>query len=78
MRVQEFTDNLHTENHVSTKKKTDVTESTKQTPEKELERLGLRQNAQKKAPLRDQAATQARIRELEKQIADKKKSMAEN
>lgn len=39
-----------------------------ETPEKELERLKLRQNAWKKAPLRDQAATQARIRELEKQI----------
>lgn len=38
-------------------------------PEKELERLKLRQNAEHgRAPLKRQAATQARIRELEKQI----------
>jgi hypothetical protein len=42
-----------------------------QTPEQEIERLKLRQNAEHgKAPLRRQAATQARIRELEKQIKD--------
>jgi hypothetical protein len=42
-----------------------------QTPEKELERLKLRQDSWKKAPLKDQAATQSRIRELEKQIKDR-------
>jgi hypothetical protein len=43
-----------------------------QTPDQEIERLKLRQNAEHgKAPLRRQAATQARIRELEKQIKDK-------
>lgn len=42
-----------------------------QTPEQEIERLKLRQNIEHgKAPLRRQAATQARIRELEKQIKD--------
>jgi hypothetical protein len=42
-----------------------------QTPDQEIERLKLRQNAEHgKAPLRRQAATQARIRELEKQIKD--------
>lgn len=44
-----------------------------QTPEQEIERLKLRQNAEHGgASLRRQAATQARIRELEKQIKDKK------
>ena len=44
-----------------------------QTPEQEIERLKLRQNAEHgKASLKRQAATQARIRELEKQIKDKK------
>jgi soluble cytochrome b562 len=55
-----------------------MNEGSKETPEKELERLGLRQNAQKNAPLRDQAATQARMRELKKQIVDKKQGMAED
>jgi hypothetical protein len=42
-----------------------------QTPEKELERLKLRQNAEHGgASLKRQAATQARIRELEKQVKD--------
>ncbi len=50
--------------------KQDVKEGS-ESPESELERLKLRQNAWEKAPLRDQAATQARIRELEKQIKDK-------
>ena len=40
-----------------------------QSPEQELERLKLRQDAEHgRAPLKRQAATQARIRELEKQI----------
>jgi hypothetical protein len=42
-----------------------------ETPEKELERLKLRQNAEHgRASLQRQAATQARIRELEKQVKD--------
>lgn len=48
-----------------------------ESPEKEIERLKLRQDAEHgHAPLRRQAATQARIRELEKQIKGKK-SVAE-
>ena len=44
-----------------------------QTPEQEIERLKLRQNAEHGgASLKRQSATQARIRELEKQIKDKK------
>lgn len=44
----------------------------KESPEKEIERLKLRQDAEHgHAPLRRQAATQARIRELEKQIKGK-------
>ena len=44
-----------------------------QTPEQEIERLKLRQNAEHGgASLKRQAQTQARIRELEKQIKDKK------
>lgn len=50
---------------------TDSVKESSESPESELERLKLRQNAWEKAPLRDQAATQARIRELEKQIKDK-------
>jgi hypothetical protein len=47
-------------------------------PEKEIERLKLRQNAEHGgAALRRQTATQARIRELEKQIADKKSEVEE-
>ena len=43
-----------------------------ESPEKEIERLKLRQDAEHgHAPLRRQAATQARIRELEKQIKGK-------
>ncbi len=42
-----------------------------ETPEKELERLKLRQNAEHgRASLQRQAETQARIRELEKQVKD--------
>lgn len=49
-----------------------------ETPESELERLKLRQNAEhSRAPLQRQAATQARIRELEKQVNDKKSGVAE-
>lgn len=49
-----------------------------QTPEQEIERLKLRQNAEHGgASLKRQADTQARIRELEKKIKDKKQSMAE-
>lgn len=44
-----------------------------ETPEKEIERLKLRQNAEHGgASLKRQSETQARIRELEKQIKDKK------
>jgi hypothetical protein len=44
----------------------------KETPEKELERLKLRQNAEHGgASLQRQSETQARIRELEKQLKDK-------
>lgn len=49
-----------------------------QTPEQEIERLKLRQNAEHGgASLKRQASTQARIRELEKQIKDKKQGVAE-
>lgn len=42
-----------------------------QTPEQELERLKLRQDAEHgKAPLKRQAETQARIRELQKQVKE--------
>jgi hypothetical protein len=47
-------------------------------PEKEIERLKLRQNAEhSRASLKRQADTQARIRELEKQVKDKKSGVAE-
>jgi hypothetical protein len=52
-----------------------------ESPEKEIERLKLRQNAEHGgASLKRQAETQARIRELEKQIKDKKdqQGVAEN
>ena len=49
-----------------------VMEDSKQSPEKEIERLKLRQDAEHGgASLKRQAQTQARIRELEKQIKDK-------
>jgi hypothetical protein len=55
-----------------------VTEDSKQTPEKEIERLKLRQDAEHGgASLKRQSDTQARIRELEKQIKDKKQDVAE-
>lgn len=58
--------------------KEDVAEVRGETPEKEIERLKLRQNAEHgSASLKRQAATQARIRELEKQIKDKKKNVTE-
>jgi len=48
-------------------------EGAKESPESEIERLKLRQNAEHgRAPLKRQAETQARIRELEKQIKSKK------
>lgn len=57
--------------HPDTLKKKGVAEG--QTPEQEIERLKLRQNAEHGgASLKRQAETQARIRELEKQIKDKK------
>ena len=49
-----------------------------ETPEKEIERLKLRQDAWRNPGLKQQADTQARIRELEKKIADKKQSMSES
>jgi len=49
-----------------------IMEGSKQSPEKEIERLKLRQDAEHGgASLKRQAQTQARIRELEKQIKDK-------
>jgi hypothetical protein len=49
-----------------------------QTPEQEIERLKLRQNAEHGgASLKRQTDTQARIRELEKKIKDKKQDVAE-
>ena len=51
---------------------------TVKTPEQEIERLKLRQNAEHgKASLKRQSETQARIRELEKQIKDKEIDEAE-
>ena len=50
----------------------------KETPEKELERLKLRQDAEHgKASLQRQAETLARIRELEKEIKDSKEKVDE-
>jgi hypothetical protein len=58
--------------HTSFVVKKDVAEGS-ETPESELERLKLRQNAEHgRAPLKRQADTQARIRELEKQVKNKK------
>ena len=61
----------HAQVHVLSVEEEGVAEG--QTPEQEIERLKLRQNAEHGgASLKRQAATQARIRELEKQIKDKK------
>ena len=54
-----------------TKQKDEPVKEAVQTPEQELERLKLRQDAEHgKAPLKRQAETQARIRELQKQVKE--------
>jgi hypothetical protein len=59
-------------NKLDSRREQGVAEGSEQSPEKEIERLKLRQDAEHGgASLKRQAATQARIRKLEKQIKDK-------